>query len=86
MDRVSSRELTEWQAYAQLEPFGEERNDYRMATSTTALANTLVGVITGKRGKFTIDDFLLFKDAPEKPSISDEEAAEQTARMMGAPM
>lgn len=31
LSRISSHELTEWMAFASLEPFGEERADYRMA-------------------------------------------------------
>lgn len=33
-DRMSSRELLEWMAYAELEPFGEQRADLRMGIST----------------------------------------------------
>lgn len=32
MRSLSGREFAEWMAYATLEPFGEERADFRMAT------------------------------------------------------
>jgi len=38
--RISSRELAEWMAYAQLEPFGEERADLRAGIVAATVANT----------------------------------------------
>jgi len=37
--RVDSRELTELQLFAETEPFGEERQDWRMAALMAHLAN-----------------------------------------------
>lgn len=37
--RVSSRELSEWMAYGQLEPFGDERADLRSAIVAAVVAN-----------------------------------------------
>ena len=37
LKRISSRELSEWQAYYQIEPFGEERMDLRFALMTANL-------------------------------------------------
>lgn len=36
---VSSREFTEWLAYARLEPFGAEADDHRMAQLLALVAN-----------------------------------------------
>lgn len=84
LDSVSSRELTEWQAYAQLEPFGEERADYRAATIAMLIANA--NRDSKKRSKpYTIDDFMLFRDAIETPGLSDADVAEKVAAAMGAP-
>ena len=85
LDGISSHELTEWQAYAQLEPFGEERADIRMATNTMVLANANRDP-KKKRTPYTIEDFMLFRDEPDKPQPSREETAEKVARMMGAPV
>jgi len=38
--RISSRELSEWAAFAQLEPFGEEREDLRAGIVAATVANT----------------------------------------------
>lgn len=35
---VDGRQLTEWQAYAQIEPFGEERSDLRAAIVAWTMA------------------------------------------------
>lgn len=39
LTRMSSRELTEWMAYAQLEPFGEARGDLRAGIVASTIAN-----------------------------------------------
>lgn len=44
---IDAREFAEWQAYYTLEPFGEERADYRNAILCTLIANAL----QGKRGR-----------------------------------
>ena len=36
---MSSREFTEWLAYARLEPFGSEADDHRMAQLLALIAN-----------------------------------------------
>ena len=38
--RTDSRELAEWLAYAQLEPFGEPRADLRAGIVASTIANT----------------------------------------------
>ena len=38
--RVSSRELSEWMAYAKIEPFGEMRADLRAGIIASTVANT----------------------------------------------
>lgn len=37
--RIDSRELQEWQAYYELEPFGEERGDLRAGIVAATVAN-----------------------------------------------
>ena len=39
LKRMSSRTLTEWMAYHELEPFGDELLDIHLANITAALAN-----------------------------------------------
>ncbi len=55
LSRISSRELTEWQAYFTVEPFGEDRADLRSAIVACVMASAWCG----KKGrKFTVKDFM----------------------------
>lgn len=67
--RISSRELTEWMAYAQVEPFGEERGDLRAGIVASTIAN--VNRDTKKRRKpFEPEEFMpKFNLTPAQESI-----------------
>ncbi len=73
LSRIDSRELTEWQAYAELEPFGEWRGDLRAGI----VASTIANVNRKKDSKpFKASDFMpefgKQKDAPvKKQSVSE---------------
>lgn len=73
LGRVSSRELTEWMAYAQMEPFGEERGDIRQAITTSLIANVHRDPKKGK--EYTPEDFMPFSEKPDP-----EEAQRQALR------
>lgn len=54
---MSSQEFSEWQAFARLEPFGEERADLRSAIVAAVIANTQRN--PKKRAKpFEVQDFM----------------------------
>jgi hypothetical protein len=55
--------LSEWLAYAELEPFGEFRDDVRAAIIASTVANMLRG---RKQKAFSISDFMLKFDEPKK--------------------
>ena len=58
--RMSSRELTEWRAYYDLEPFGDCREDFR----TGILASLIANMFRGKGDKVTAPlDFMIHQDA-----------------------
>lgn len=40
---MSSRQFSEWMAYAAVEPFGEEREDYRLAHGLAVIVNLFRG-------------------------------------------
>lgn len=53
---IDSAELTEWQAYHNLEPWGEQKADAR----TGIIASTIANVNRGKNTKaFSYEDFIL---------------------------
>ena len=39
LQRITSRELSEWMAYESIEPFGERRSDLRMGILASLIAN-----------------------------------------------
>ncbi len=55
MARCNSRQFAEWQAYYQLEPWGEERADLRAGIIASTIANVNRG--KGQRA-FTPSDFM----------------------------
>ena len=69
-NRMSSRELSEWKIYYELEPFGEERADLRQALTTSAVYNSIQAQT--KHPKWTKpEDFMPFngetKEEPREP-------------------
>ena len=78
--RVSARELSEWQAYYTLEPWGEERDDLRAGIIASVVAN----VHRSKGGKtWKPSDFVLeFQPREREPQT--EEQMMQMARLLNA--
>ena len=63
LDRIDSKELAEWIAYNNIEPFGPERADLRAAMVCTTAANC---ARTSKKQKaFKISDFMPKFGSPE---------------------
>ncbi len=61
--RVDSRELSEWMAYYQLDPFGNVREDLQAGI----VASTIANVNRGKNDKaFQPSDFMPFMEKPEQ--------------------
>lgn len=74
--RMSSRELTEWMAYATLEPFGAERGDLRAGI----VASTIANVNRDPKSRpepFAPQDFmpLVEKAAPDPARVAAKAAA-----------
>lgn len=72
LERMSSREFSEWMAYAGIEPFGEERADLRQAMTTSAIHNSVQA--QAKHPKWTKPgDFMPFskQDTPAVGSADD---------------
>ena len=62
LGRMSARELSEWMAYAQIEPFGEKRADLRSGI----VASTMANIHRGKRKPFKAEDFMPEFERQEK--------------------
>lgn len=57
---ISSSEFTEWQAYYQMEPFGEAVADLRHGVATALQANVHYG---SESKRFQADDFINWRPA-----------------------
>ena len=67
--RIDARELAEWQAYYRLEPFGEERADWRQAQTTAVIANVNLGQV----GRPIEAGIFMYGYEPEpEPSLADQ--------------
>jgi len=64
--RISAKTLFEWEAYSQLEPFGELRADYRSAQVAQLIFNTNVA----EKDRRPLSDFVLsWKPAEAKQEL-----------------
>lgn len=65
---MTSEQVTEWEAYNQIEPIGEYRRDYMMAQLTSIFYNfaTSFGAKNGRRQVGKIADFIPWMDE-QKP-------------------
>lgn len=73
LEKHTSRELTEWLAYLQLEPQGEERADLRAGIIASTIAN-----VNRKKGTrvFRPDEFMPKFDMQEQDIEQQKAAAE----------
>lgn len=69
--RITAKQFREWQAYYALEPFDEQRGDYRSAQICQMLANIYRGA--NQKPFDNLDDFMLKFDAEPKKGQSVQE-------------
>lgn len=62
LGRISSQELTEWMAYAQVEPFGAEIENWRFGMLAAVHVN-----LANPRAKAKPDDFVPRAKPPQSP-------------------
>lgn len=58
LQHITAIELAEWEAYYQIEPFGEKRMDLRFAMLMALLANLLTYSENGKKREYKPEDFM----------------------------
>ena len=81
LDRISSRELTEWMAFAQLEPFGSEAYYLGHAIVAHVIANVNRG--KGQR-EYKVGEFMpKFDDEPQSRRTDDAICANDDNAMGG---
>jgi hypothetical protein len=78
LQRMSSRELTEWMCYFALEPWGEERADLRTGILSSLLAN-IHRDEKKRHDPFTPEDFMPYHEAvTPKPTKRNSPRTEAT--------
>ena len=75
LEALPSAMLTEWMAYYEIEPFGEERADLRAGI----VASTMANAIGGSRRTLEPVEFMPRFDQEQKPPM-DEQAMKSTFR------
>lgn len=78
LNRISSREITEWMAFEQLEPFGAEAGYIGHAITASTVANVHRG---SKQKVYEVSDFMPKRKKKEPQSV---EAMIQFAEMYTA--
>lgn len=81
---MSSHEFTEWMAFFRLQPFGEWRRDYRMATLAAVIVNALTRSKESdpiRKAEEFMPDFERALDEYEaQEEVSEQEALTQKVR------
>lgn len=72
LERVSSSELTEWMAYYQLEPFGQERDNLHAGIIASVFANANRDR-KKQRKPFEVKDFMLKLGKPKNEKKNAEQ-------------
>ena len=67
---LSARQITEWLAFAALEPFGPHREDQRAGVIAAAVTNSRFGRKAGDAAKVPADFFPVLRDDGVKPRQS----------------
>lgn len=62
---MSCAEFTEWIAYSRIEPFGEVRQDWRVANATSIIAHAF-------GAKVSAEDCMLRFSEPETPEMEEQ--------------
>jgi len=74
LGRIDSRELSEWVAYASIEPFGEKRQDLRFAKLAGTIVEVVKAAVGAKGEPSKIEDFMLKFDPPKQQSVDNMKA------------
>lgn len=83
LSRMSWKQFAEWQAYDEIEPFGDKRGDWQAASIASAIFNALM-IFVRSRKRFRVMDFLLKfgKEREEKEGPKTERQTWQEQRMI----
>ena len=74
--RITWAQLIEWEAYAQIEPFGAIRDNYHAGVVAKMIAN-VHKARSASGHEFTYEDFLLKFDTPESQAAPRKQTEEE---------
>lgn len=76
LQKLTARQLAEWEAYNVLEPIGEERSDFRISYLLSTIVNLAIRALGKQGAKLTsVEDFAFKWDPKEhvKPQMNVEQ-------------
>ena len=76
MEQLTAKQLAEWEAYNNIDPVGEWRNDFKFSYMASIISNLMIQAYGKKGSEMTkINDFLLQWDkeeeGPKKQSVEE---------------
>lgn len=76
MEQLTAKQLAEWEAYNNIDPVGEWRNDFKFSYMASIISNLMIQAYGKKGSEMTkINDFLLQWDKeeeePKKQSVEE---------------
>jgi len=81
LEEMTSLQLSEWMAYNEIEPFGEEREDLRMGILASTMAN--INRSSGKKPYKPRDFMPVFKVGTETPEEAGRRLEARARRALG---
>lgn len=78
LGRMSSREFSEWMAFYNIDPFGDQRADLRAAIQSSLLFNVNRG--KGQSAK-SVEDYMPFSEKPKSKGLTGKYAAAAARRL-----
>jgi hypothetical protein len=61
LERLTARQLAEWEEYSKLDPIGEWKHDFELAYLLSVITNLFIGVHAKKGAKMTKPEEFLIK-------------------------
>jgi hypothetical protein len=83
LDQLTSKQLSEWEAYDRLDPVGKWRDDFRLAYLSSLLTNLTVSVY-GKKGAVMTNpiDFMLDWDVEGEGKQPKQQSVEEMKQIL----
>ena len=72
IERIGLPCFAEWLAYARINPFGDEREDWRMGQIASTIANAAKGLSGASGGLAKPSDFMLGGDSERREPTAEE--------------